>query len=82
MNRKHSFLRLASHPWFSRIYARLNPKGHKLALEFIEKHNGANHNEFIHHVNRMFLDKEKPPQWELILDLLTAASVAENEKRV
>ena len=80
MDRKQAFENLQHHPWFGKVFARLKPATKALALQFIEQHQSASHDQFIPLVNRMFLDKERPKQWELILDLLTAASVAANQK--
>lgn len=77
MNRKQAFENLAHHPWFGRRYAKLKGTAREMALEFLNKHQGATHDQFIPLVNRMFLDMpNKPKNWELALDLLTAASVA------
>lgn len=82
MDRKAAFLALAQHAWFSRVFAKLSDKARQFALDFIDNHQAESHNDFIHHVNRMFLDvPEKPAGWPLILDLLTAASIAANNTK-
>jgi hypothetical protein len=45
-------------------------------VAFLEDHESLDHLEFEYAVNRMFLDKEKPQHWGIIMDLLIACNTA------
>jgi hypothetical protein len=72
--RRAKFESFATHPWLSRVYRRLKPEDRALALEFIAANAALNRGDFELRVNRMFLDRPKPKNFALILELLTCAN--------
>lgn len=79
MNRRQAFDNLATHAWFGKVHAKLKGEARAQALDFLRAHERDSHNDFIHHLNRMYIgNTAKPHGWQLVLDLLTAASVTVN----
>lgn len=74
MTRLEYFHEFKNHPWFGRLYKRLSERDMEIAVDFILKNDHLPIGEFEFAINRMFLDKEKPKQYKIILELLTCAN--------
>lgn len=72
--RKQSYQSLKTHPWFKRLFKRVKPEHEQLILSFIAANDCLNKNDFEAAVNRMFLDKPKPKNYEIVLELLANAN--------
>lgn len=70
MTRLEKFRNLGKHPWFQRLISRLTRKEVLLAEGFLIENEALNRNDFDFKMNRLFLDKEKPRNWAIILELL------------
>lgn len=82
MSRLAAFKALSNHPWFGRIYAKLTAPALIMALAFLEDNKDLSGDDFAFKVNRMFLDQpNKPKGWQIIMDLLTAACIADTMAR-
>ena len=67
---------LISDPWYGAAMRKLNRSEHSLCVAFLVEHEKLDKGAFEMAVNRMFLDKmERPKNWTLIADLLTAANI-------
>lgn len=75
MNRAEAFQSLKSDSWFSRVFAKTKASDRELCLKFIEENDGLDRADFEFQVNRMFLDKEKPKNWTLIVELLATSNI-------
>lgn len=64
----HSF---SKHAWLQKVYARLKKSDLSLVEGFILEHDHLDKEKFELAVNRMFLEKEKPKNWTLVLELLS-----------
>ena len=63
--------RLELDAWYGVLVARLKQNERDMVELFFEQHENKNCDEFIYIVNRMFIDKVKPKNWALIMELLT-----------
>ena len=69
-----AFHSLATHAWYAKHYAKLSAQQLKFCSDWLTAHAHLTHNELELAVNRMFLDKPKPPAWKLIMELTSAAN--------
>lgn len=75
MNERLSkFKSFKTHPWFGRIFKKINSNDILFAESFIEKNEPLNKGEFEFAVNRLFLDRAKPKAWKEIVELLTCCN--------
>lgn len=65
------FKTLESDAWFHRLWKRLKPAEIAICEEFIRSHDHLGIGAFEMAVNRMFIDKAKPKNYPIILELLT-----------
>jgi hypothetical protein len=75
MSRLERFYELKEHAWFGKRFAKLKTAELEICEGFIMANESLSQNDFEIRLNSMFLDKEKPRNWELILDLLANANV-------
>lgn len=75
MARLQNFRNLETHPWFSKLLKRLTKKEVLLAEAFIMENEDLNRGDFDLKMNRLFLDKEKPKNWAIILELLMISNM-------
>lgn len=71
MSRMELFKTLESDAWFHRLWKRLKPAEIAICEEFIRSHDHLGIGAFEMAVNRMFIDKAKPKNYPIILELLT-----------
>lgn len=72
-----NFEALKTHPWLSRIYARLRGEDVAYARDFLGRHTALAKGDFESAVNRMFMDNPaKPKRWKEIQELLLCANSA------
>ena len=76
MKRLDKFKSLESHPWLKKSYAKLAQNERDMAENFILNHNNLDKGEFEFAVNRMFLDRPKPKNWTIILEMLANSNSA------
>lgn len=74
MQRAIKFTSYASHPWLNKAYKKLKKDDIQLAQEFIERNDSLSKGEFELKINRMFLDRDKPKNAAVIMELLTCAN--------
>jgi len=74
MQRAIKFTSYASHPWLHKAYKKLKKDDIQLAQEFIERNDSLSKGEFELKINRMFLDRDKPKNAAVIMELLTCAN--------
>jgi hypothetical protein len=80
-NRLERFQSYKSHPWLKKAFAKLSGEERDLAESFIVAHDEESKAEFEHNLNRMFMDRFKPKNFTVILELLANAnSGCEEEK--
>lgn len=71
-----AFDKYAQHPWLGKAYKKLTSAERELAREFTLSHGNLDKGAFELAVNRMFLMREKPKHWTIILELLTCCNSA------
>lgn len=74
--REQSYQNLKTHPWFKRLFKRINGEHEQIILSFIAQNDALNRDAFEAAVNRMFLDKPKPKNYEIVLELLANANIS------
>lgn len=74
--RKQVFDSYRDHAWLKRIFLRLSKSDLGIAYRFIEANDGLDKGAFELAINRMFLDKERPKNFSIILELLTCSNSA------
>lgn len=65
------FENLHEHPWYGPRINKLKKPELMMMGDFIEENGELETNEFVHKVNRMFINKEKPKNWAMIMEMLT-----------
>lgn len=73
--RLEKFESFRDHPWLKRLFLKLKQQQLIIARDFILKNDSLDKHDFEKAVNRMFLDKEKPDRWEIILELIANCNV-------
>lgn len=74
MNRLEKFDSFASHAWLSKAFKKLKKDEITLARAFITENDALDKGAFELKVNRMFLDRSKPKNFTVILELLTCCN--------
>ncbi len=74
MDRLAAFEQLKNHAWLGRLFLRLTKADIELCRAFIVSQEKTPKVEFELAVNRMFLDKPKPKNHTVILELLSCAN--------
>ncbi len=69
-----AFKSYQTHPWLKKPYAKLKLGDRAAVFYFIQKNAALSKGDFEKAINRMFLDKDKPKNWTVILELLTCAN--------
>jgi len=69
--RVERFKKLWSHSYYKNSVAKLSMEDIQEVMDFIEKNQTKDRNDFVHAVNRMFIGKDKPKKWTLISEILT-----------
>ena len=64
----------SNHEWLSKAYRRLSPGELEIMASFIADNDHLDKGRFELAVNRMFLDKPKPKNFTIILELLTCCN--------
>lgn len=65
------FMSLHNHPFYKKIYVKLNTKERSLCHDFISEHPNLDRNEFATMVARLWMDKkDKPKNWKEMDELL------------
>ena len=70
MEREVKFRSYETHPWLHKSYKRLSNSDREIALSFIKENKELDRGAFEQKVNRLFLDREKPKNFSIILELL------------
>lgn len=68
------FSEYETHPWLKKVYGKLTAQDLKCCLSFLDENVSLDKGEFELAVNRMFLDREKPKNFPIILELLTCCN--------
>jgi len=76
MNRLDALLERSSRYPYVAKFNRLTEKEYELMVMFIHENDSLPHIDYEYAVNRMFLDREKPKNWTIIQELLTASNTA------
>lgn len=76
MDRMTVFKSYKTHPWLSKVYAKLRLDDMNAIESFIASNSLLDKGSFELKVNRMFLDKPKPKRFKEILELLTCCNSA------
>lgn len=74
--RTETFLNFKTHPWLSKAFAKLSGAEIEIALAFLKTNEPLDKSKFELAVNRMFLEKQRPKHWSIIVELLTCANSA------
>lgn len=74
MDRIVVFRGFNSHPWLHKAFRRLKPDEVAICETFIITNKALDKGAFELKVNRMFLDKPKPKNFTIILELLTCCN--------
>lgn len=69
--RGFEFLQLYKHAHYGALLLRLSADDLKTVKAFIVDNRNLDKGQFVHSVNRMFIDKSKPKNWTLIMEILT-----------
>ncbi len=81
MSRIEEFKKLQNHPWLKRSYEKLKENELKIALDFLEKTQNDNNDDFAFKAVRIFLNCEnKPKHWKEIEELLICSMSADRKK--
>lgn len=75
MTRLEKFESFKTHAWFKKLYKKLSNEDILLARGFIVKNEYLTANAFESAVNRMFLGRERPANWNIISELLANCNV-------
>jgi len=75
MSRLEKLNSFETHAWLKKVYKKLNPSTLAIAQTFIAMNDHLSKDDFEKAVNRMFLDKPKPKNYECILELLANCNV-------
>lgn len=81
MARLNNLESLASDPWYKRLAKRLSNGDWALMRNFVSDNDTLDIGDFELKVNRMFIDREKPKQWKVIMEFLTVANTMERRGR-
>ena len=76
--RLEAFEKMANHAMLGRLYQRLGAPELGIARAFLLNQAEASREAFEMALNRMFLDRPKPKNHRLILELLSCANSAQN----
>jgi hypothetical protein len=76
MKRQEILNSYEKHAWLKKVYARLNASDKAMIERFIADNDGLDKHNFEFAINRMFLDKNRPKNYKLILELLTCCNSA------
>lgn len=76
MNRADQFKSYSSHAWHRKSFSKLSKAELELALNFIRENDALDAASFELKINRMFIDKDKPKHFSIILELLTCSNSA------
>jgi hypothetical protein len=68
------FKSYSTHAWLHKAYNRLSRQEVQLAIDFIIENDPLDKGAFELKVNRMFIDKDKPKNFTVILELLTCCN--------
>lgn len=70
-NRMQNLENIKTHPMLKNLFKRLTLEEYAIVVEFIEKHQHLDRNEYAKACNRLFLDKPKPKHhsdiWAIVL---------------
>lgn len=72
--RLEAIQRYASHPWLSRVYAKLSADELSVIETFIQANDSLDKGAFEKAVNRLFVDRPKTKHWTSVCELLTCAN--------
>ncbi len=73
--RKLTFLELENHPFYERVFKKLNKAEVMIALDIIHMLKDASRDEFEAQINRVFLDRpDKTRHYKEIVELLSATN--------
>ncbi|OQB05794.1 MAG: hypothetical protein BWY19_00819 [bacterium ADurb.Bin212] len=76
MSRIDYFNTLKKDPYYSRLCPKLKPSDIDAILSFISHNDALGYSEFEERLNRLYIDKEKPKNWKLILEILMISNRA------
>lgn len=76
MTRLEKFEALADHPWYGRMWKKLSSSERTCAVHFLVENENASKDEFEIRINRLFLDREKSKNADLIVELLSVSNSA------
>lgn len=79
--RLERFRALKDHAWYGRSFRRLGKMERLFCERWIEDRTRLNRNEFEIAVNRMWLDRERPKNWSLIVELMLSGEVKNMSKQ-
>jgi hypothetical protein len=68
------FEQYKDHAWLSKAYGKLKADERATAVAFILVNSELDKGAFELKVNRMFVDKPKPKNWTILLELLTCCN--------
>jgi len=74
MDRLIKFNSFSGHGWLKKAHSRLGQADLALAHSFIQENQSLDKGAFELKVNRMFLDRPKPKNWTVIVELLTCCN--------
>lgn len=79
---KYEYIKFISdHPHYQRLADRLNDDEIDLMINFIDLYKDEGRAIFEMKLNRLFLDKKKPKNWSIILELLSIYNTRRCELR-
>lgn len=74
MSRLDRFLKLKTHPYLKKVFAKLKKEELDICLQFLKETESLNKNDFAFKTVRMFLGNEnKPKNWSVIEELLISS---------
>jgi dsRNA-specific ribonuclease len=80
MDRKLKFESLAQHPWLHKAFKKLKAEELAMARAFLAENEALDQGAFELKINRMFLDKPKPRNFTIILELLCNSNIERSPK--
>lgn len=77
IGRLEQFLALKDDAWYGKLYRKLSQADLDHCLGWISLNNDLDHGSFALAVERMFLEKHRPPKWAIMQELVSCSNKKE-----
>lgn len=77
MTRSKAYMSLETDPWYGKLYKRMTKADHLLVLGFLMNSVALNNDQFVIAIRNLFIDKERPKNWQDIDEALMVIAAKE-----